>query len=314
VVAVLVLTAGVIARAVGWKAAPLLLVLAPSVVAWQAQEFMRRVLYTERRFAAAFANDVISYGGQGVAILLLWQWSSLTSTAALGAIATTSALAAAFGFLQLRHSLTGQFTRSAVRNNWNFGKWLAGGEVLRMLSSAEMYQYLAAAMLGVTATATLKSAQIIFGPSRLLAFSLGNVLPINFAHALLTGRGRLDAELKRVFLLAVLPLAVYCALVALYARPLLHLLYGEKYAGASTVLSLYSIAAFLGYMSIIVSSALQARRLTRRVFSAYTYTSVIAVSCGWLFIKTFGVAGAMLGMIVTSLIVNYVFWRAYRES
>lgn len=308
------LIAGGVAHAIGWQSAPLLFVLAPSIVAWQLQEFVRRVLYTERRVAAALVNDVISYGGQGLAILFLWRRHGLTPVTALAAMAATSALAAAYGAFQLRGSIARAFDPQAARDNWHFGKWLAGGEILRILSSAEMYQYLAAGMLGTAATATLKSAQIIFGPSRLLAFSLGNVLPVSFAHSLLESRERLDMELKRVQLLAAIPLALYCSAVAFYAGPLLHLLYGEKYAGASTVLSLYAVAAFLGYLSIIVSAALQALRVTRSVFRAYSYTSVIAVSCGWLFIKALGVNGVLVGMIVTSLVVNLVFWRAYRRS
>ena len=43
---------------------PMLMAIVPSIVAWQLQEFVRRVMYTEGRFAAAFWNDVVSYGGQ----------------------------------------------------------------------------------------------------------------------------------------------------------------------------------------------------------------------------------------------------------
>jgi O-antigen/teichoic acid export membrane protein len=308
------LAAGAVASIARWDAAPLLLMLAPSIVAWQLQEFTRRVLYTERRFAAAFANDAISYGGQGLVIALLWKLGALTPLSALAALAATSAAAAAFGVVQLRGSVAWTLDRQAVRDNWRFGKWLAGSEVLRSLSSSELYQYLAAAVLGTAATATLKSAQVVFGPARLLAFSLNNVLPVQFAYSLRAGRARLDADLQRAWLLAAVPLGLYCGLVALYATPLLRFLYGDKYAGASDVLQLFAMSAFLGYMAMIVSAALQARRLTRSVFFAYLCTSVVAVSGGWLLLTTLGLKGALVGMIVTSLITNVVFWQAYLRT
>ena len=63
VAALAALAAWAVARYAAWRVAPLLLTLAPSIVFWQLQEFVRRILYTERRPAAAFVNDSISYGG-----------------------------------------------------------------------------------------------------------------------------------------------------------------------------------------------------------------------------------------------------------
>ena len=46
----------------------LVLVMAFAATAWQAQEFFRRVMYTEERPPGAFLNDVVSYGGQVLVI------------------------------------------------------------------------------------------------------------------------------------------------------------------------------------------------------------------------------------------------------
>jgi O-antigen/teichoic acid export membrane protein len=315
VAALLVLAVAGFTYAANREVAPLLLTLAPSIVAWQLQEFVRRVLYTEQRLAAAFSNDVISYGGQTVAVAALWRHDVLTAPVALYALAATSALAAAYGLWQLRGSLAWGLDRATVRENWHFGKWLAGGELLRWLSSVEMYQYLTAAILGTAATGMLKSAQIIFGPARLISFSLASVLPIRFARTLAaTGRAGLDAQLKMVYLLIVPLLGSYCLLVAMSAGTLLRLLYGDKYSGGVRVLTLYAASAFLAYLMQVMSAALRATRLTRCIFRVYVYTSLIAVSLGWLLIKTFAAEGALIGMILTSLIANFLFWRAYRRG
>ena len=311
---VLALGAGGVALALRWAPAPLLLILGPSIIAWQLQEFVRRVLYTERRFAEAFANDTISYAGQGIAIAVLWRFAALTPERALVALAATSALAAAYGALQLRGSLARAFDFGALRETWNFGKWLAGGEILRWLSSVELYQYLAAAVLGTAATATIKSAQVIFGPTRMLLFALDALLPIRFAHSLRSGAGHMHSELRRTALLTLVPLGVYCGVVALFAAPLLRFLYGPAYVGGARVLMLYALSAFVASVTLIMSSALKARRMTRSVFTTYVYTSIIAASCGWAFLRIFGVAGALVGMTLTSLIAALLFWRAYRRA
>lgn len=310
----LALAAGAIGLLVGWRAAPLLMILGAAIVAWQLQEFVRRVLYTERRVSAAFVNDLISYAGQGVTVAVLWRFSELTPGVALWVIAATSAAGAAYGFVQIRPSLIATFRGDALRETWHFGKWLAGGETLRWLSSVELYQYLAAGLLGTAATATIRSAQVIFGPTRLLLFSLNDVLPIKFARSLRSGAAHLHADVRRVYLLTLLPLALYCGGVALFAGPLLRLLYGPAYAGGARVLMLYALSAFVSYVAIIVAAALKARRMTRSVFDTYVITSIIAVTCGWAFIELFGVQGALVGMIVTSIVSSLTFWRAYRRA
>ena len=311
---VIAVAAGGVTRLMGWEHAALLIALGPAIVAWQLQEFARRVLYTERRIAAAFANDLISYAGQGVAVALLWRFATLTPMRALWALTATSALAACVGVVQLHGSFTRAVEPGALGESWHFGKWLAGGEILRWLSSVELYQFLAAALLGTTATATIKSAQVIFGPTRLLLYSLSDVLPIHFARSLRAGTARMHADLRRVYLLTLVPLALYCGGVALFARPLLRFLYGAAYAGGARVLVLYALSAFVAYVSLIIAAALKARRMTRSVFAAYAWTSLVAVSFGWLFIRSFGVEGALVGMILTSIVASVVFWRSYRRA
>ncbi|HLL90158.1 MAG TPA: polysaccharide biosynthesis C-terminal domain-containing protein [Tepidisphaeraceae bacterium] len=304
-----------VAYAQGWHAAPLLLALAPSIVAWQFQEFVRRVLYTENRHGAAFANDCVSYGGQTLVIAWLWWAGTLTGTGAMYALAVTSAIAAALGGWQLRASLGMHFDRRVLVENWHFGKWLTGGEILQWVSSLHMYLYLAAAILGTTATGELRAAQILFGPTRVLSFYLGTVLPIRFARTLVE-RG--DAGVHVQFLDAcrkVLPvLAAYSLVVAVFAEPLLDLMYGPDYAGDAIVLSLYAACAFVSYCQVVFTSALTAKRQTRSVCDGYVAGAVVTVALSWWIIRWLGVAGAPTALAVSSAVITLWFWRAYHRS
>src|SRR5688500_7097536 len=84
----------------GWEAAPMLIALVPAIVAYQIQEFIRRVLYTEGRFTAAFFNDLLSYGTQTILIASLWLAGEgeLTGPRILYIIATTTTIGAVVGF------------------------------------------------------------------------------------------------------------------------------------------------------------------------------------------------------------------------
>lgn len=317
-VALAILAAAGIAHARGSVMTPLLIALAPATVAWQLQEFVRRVLYTENRLAGAFFNDVISYGGQMAWIGVLGLLGAIgigSGPLVLYILAATSVLAAIIGIWQIRHSLAASIDWAVIRENWHFGKWLAGGELLSWCSSLHMYLYLSALILGLAASGELKAAQILFGPTRIIAFSLSTVLPIRFAKALMDGdRRELDANLKRVLILVMPILGTYCLLVAVFAKPLLRLVYGGEYTDASTVLVLYSACSFLNYIEIILAASLTARRMTRYVFGGYVAGVVIAMGFGWLLVKWLGTPGALVGMILTAVIANLLFIRAYRRN
>lgn len=305
----------------GHDAAAMMVALIPSIIFWQLQEFVRRVMYTERRFGAAFVNDIISYGGQTVVLAAMYcarlKWNyPFTGAMALYALAWTSAAAFLVGVWQIRHSLHRRADAHGMRENWHFGKWLAGGEVMGYFSSIHMQVIWAAWLLGMAASADLRAAQILFGPTRVIAFFLGTVLPIRFARTLHEhGMKALHHDIRVVYLLLAPMVGVYCGLLAVFPEKLLHLVYGAKYVAgeAALILTLYSICAFLNYMQMVVQAALTATRQTRSIFISSVWGCFIALAASPVFIKRFQGPGAMIGMIVTTIVVTSMLIVAYRK-
>lgn len=309
-VAALVLLLATVTRSWSWSVAPLLFALAPAAAAWQMQEFARRVLYTELRLSAAFANNLISYGSQAIGIWLLWYQNALTGPRALLVIAATSGIACLVGLLQIRRSLAGRPQWNLLSEMWHFGRWLGGAELGYWFSS-QAYLWLSGGLLGAAAAGMLKAAYTIFGPTRVFGFALRSMLPTWFSRTLAGGGGAaLHQQLKLVYLFAVPALGCYCLLVAVFARPLLQILYGDAYVDSAKVLALYSAVAFSAFLACIVNAALRAQQRTRVVFFAQLAAS-FTLPIGWMCIRGFGVEGAVIGMMVSSLTVNSVFWWAY---
>lgn len=308
--AALAFAAAMIARWQQWSFAPLLLALSPAAAAWQLQEFVRRVMYTELRLRAAFVNNLISYGGQAVALAVLWYGDTLSGPRALLVIAATSGLAFLVGLYQIRHSLAGRPQWQVMRQSWQFGKWLGGAE-LAYWASSQAYLWLTGGMLGAAAAGMLKAAYTVFGPTRVFSFALRSLLPTWFSRTMHSGgQTALHQQLKRVYLAVVPLLGCYCLLVGLFAQPLLQLLFGDAYTGSARVLMLYAAVAFTTFLASIVNAALRAQQLTRVIFSAQLLAS-FTLPLGWLCIRGFGVEGAVMGMMLTSLTVNGVFWWTY---
>lgn len=289
--------------------------VAPAIVAWQFQEFIRRVLYTESRYAGAFWNDIISYGGQTVIVIALFTIGWLTGINALLALTVSSVAAVVIGLWQIRKSLKFSLDWSVFTENWHFGKWLTGGELLQWFASLQMYLFLTAWMLGTEATGHLRAAQVLFGPTRIFAYYLGTMLPIRFARALANKGPYAVNDLLRNACIRVIPLlGLYCLLIAVFPSLWLHLTYGEHYTGAPIVLSLYAISAFLSYVQMLLLSALMAKRLTRPIFMGNVYGAVIALAMSYWIIHWFNVAGAPIAMGVSSVIITGYFLYAYMAS
>jgi len=308
----LALAAWGIARAAGWSGAPLLLALSPAILAWQVQELARRVLYTEGRHRSAFLNDAVSYGGQAAMVLALWHAGGLTGMSALLVLAATSALAAAMGAWQLRGSLSRAWELSCIRENWHFGKWLVGGELIGVWLSGQLFIWIAASMLGAGAVGAIRAVHTVFGPTRILSYVFESLLPVRFARAVATGgREALRADLARAVKILVPLLLAFCLVVGIFARPVLGLLYGDKYVEYAPLLALNGVSYCFGYAAMIYAAALRAARLTDREFVGRLSAALVATPLGYALIGAFGLYGVVFGVMINTLISGSFLWWAF---
>jgi O-antigen/teichoic acid export membrane protein len=313
-VALAVLVVGIVIGFFGIGSAALFAALAAALFCWQLQEFLRRVLYTEGKISGAFINDLYSYAGQSLAIAVLWRTSFLTATTALLAIAVSSAVGVAIGLFQLKRSLRLHIDRAVFFEQWDFGKWLAAGETGYWLSST-IYTYIAAALLGTAASGGLKAAQVILGPLNILLFYLDVMLPIRFSKAWTNGTEQALPRAVRTAYLTTMPFVVgYCVLAGAFAPSLLRIAYGSDYTHFATVVIIVAATCLLSYLGRVLTAALQARRMTQAVFHTHLAAAIFTVALGWLFVEKLGVAGAALGIGLSSLIRCILLLRAYRGA
>lgn len=312
VLVLLDIAAAGVAYAAGISQALLLLALAPALVAWQFQELGRRMLYTEGRLAAAFANDSLSYGSQALALVVLWQLDLLTGARALLTLAAAFALGAIVLAWQLRPSLAGSLDASALRANWRFGKWLGVAEVGQWFST-QFYIYLGAAIVGTVASAALKAGQTLLGPISVFLTFVTSYLPIVLVREL-EASGSIRTKVRRSLqgiLLVVLP---YCLVMGFFAEPVLEFVYGPEYGQYSDVVQLFALYYVLLVFSTVAIAALSARSMTRDVFVGQAAGAVLSLAIGWLLLRELGTAGGVVGMILSWALAMVFFLRALRAA
>jgi O-antigen/teichoic acid export membrane protein len=314
ILSVVALVSALAAAKFASHAAAILLALAPVITAWQLQEFVRRILYTEGRLATAFAVDLVSYAGQVAVLLGLVSFAEIDAPSALYAAGATSAVGAALGGWKVRHSLRRRADLAALKENWVFGKWLAAALAASWFAG-QLYIYLTAAMRGATAAGVLRAGQIVLGPLSTFLLFLFTILPIRYART----RSRAgDAGLHHALILTYVVTAplvlIYCLAAAIFSSPILRLLYGTSYSQYGDVVVLFSVYYFVLHPVYLLTSALSAKRWTRPLFTGNLYAAALGVVAGWLLILAWGINGAVVGMIAGALLLAAMFWQAYRLS
>ena len=316
VVNLLVLPLALLAYLLGYgEAAALLAVTGPVIAAWGLQEYLRQVLYVERRLKAARVNDAVSYGGQLIAVLAAAVAGVLTPVLAFGIIALTSFAATAVGLLQLRRSLSGRLDREALRRdgveNWHFGRWMIGAAML--LGTVDLaYVWLVAGFVSVAAAGALRAITGVLGPTHVLLKTMDNTLTPMAARVSqregVTGVKRL---LGKIFLISGPPMLGWLLFVSAFPGRLLGFLYGVEYAPYAWLLPAGALSYALGYANKVVSIALVVRRLPQAIFRGQLLQAAFFWSFGLGATYFFGLGGAAITMVGSALVQSIELWRWY---
>lgn len=308
-----------VAHGIGLHATSVLLVaVIPALPLWQLQEFVRRVLYTERRQAAAFGNDLLSYGAQGALVGALAAEGRLTAPAALYVAALTSAAGCLLGFAQIRESFRrATFSRDPVVESFAFGKWLAAA-IAAHWTSTQGYLYLAAGLLGVAVTGALRAVQLILAPLHVLMFSLSTMLPIRLSVILAHADKEVAASAfqrnARLALRVTFPIVVaYCACVAIFASHIIRYAYGATYSAYSRVLVIFAAYYLLLYLAQFAATLLTAQRRTNWLFLGNAAAALVTVTAAWPLMHAFGAEGAAFLLVLSAGVLNIALWQPWRS-
>jgi O-antigen/teichoic acid export membrane protein len=295
------------------SAARLVLLLAVAAPVWQAQEFSRRVMYTEVRPRGAILNDLASYGGQAVVILTLILTDNLSGDSAILAIAATSTLAAILGVIQIRDSLNWRFERRYLVQSWRHSQWLVGATA-SSLAGNNAYIYMVAVFGGASASATLAAVIVILRPVGVLITVLQTMIPTYLARHY-SARG--DLLSTRIWwpILAVGPIILaYAILVSFIGTRLMDLLYNGQYGEQTILVMLISFHFILQYIGTLSGSTLRVINATSVMFVGSLASSIVTLTAGWLLIGTLSVEGAAVGMILNLLISLTISTRRVRQE
>jgi O-antigen/teichoic acid export membrane protein len=293
------------------------LILGPVIAAWQMQEFIRRVLYTQSDYLGAFSNDLAAYGGQILLLFTVSQSSNLSIRSALFTIGLSSGVGVLLGLSQLRPNILWYVDSGHLREDlietWAYSRWLIGSSLSYWLSG-QLYFLLAAGFVGAQGLGTLRALQNLLAPTHILLRTVDSALPSATARAFnATGLEGVVRLLRRTAVPGAAGMAVYCLSVAVCSMQLTKHVIGPQYQDYYWIIPFYSLVYFLEYLSVVAAVVLKGVGDTRSIMWSTTLSAAISLSAGVALVAWYGMAGVVAGLLIHGITVNVVLWWCVRS-
>ncbi len=234
---------------------------------------VRRMCYVVQRPSIAVWAGVVYVALMVAGAFALHTKGWLGSGGAFVLMAAASVLAA---FLPLRQlgllsrGIAGSPWKTVAAENWNYGRWLVASAVLYPLSS-QAQTYLAAGIMGLGAAGILRAMQI-------------------------------PALVMTQIVMAML----YELLLAIFAKPLEHILFGGKFAEYAWLIPVLGLVPVFTAFGVGFSMALRAVQKPHFDLIANAFAAPIGVLTAVLFIRLWGIGGAAFSLVAGSAAMGVV--------
>lgn len=291
----------------------LILPVALVVPFWLIQDYYRRYYFVIGKEKLAFCNDLISYVGQVMLLIIYDFHNNLNGGSALIIIGTSSLLAVIFCVLN-----TGlpSFAFSDLivlyRESVSFSKWLVVSSLLQW-TTGNYFQICLGVIVGPIALGAVRAAQNIMGVTHVLFQAMENIVPVSMAsHYKDSGIYGMKIYFKKAILICSGPTILFCILTASIPELILHIFYGNQYRGSGYLLYWFFPIYILISFGLPLRSSLRALSSTRPIFLSYFLITIFSLGTASIFVKQFGINGAMMGTLLAQVLFQGILFLSFK--
>jgi O-antigen/teichoic acid export membrane protein len=282
----------------------------------------RRALYARSQPSLAAAAGMVYLVLYVVGLWSLAYTGTLSSASAFGVMGATSGVVGAALSLSLnlaRHSKDESLTlRVVTSDHWRYARWSAPAVAVMWIAHS-LYYAVIPAFAGLEGAAALRALTNLIMPV------LNGMVAIVGLLSPLLARSARQGQLERVRSLVGLSVALFVtasavnlALLLAAGSPIVRWLYGERYSGHIELLVPLALLPVCYSLWLGPASALRAMERVSDVFWAHVGSGALTITLGIALMASFGVAGAAVGLLVstggTALFVGIAYVRALRRA
>ncbi|HTC61942.1 MAG TPA: hypothetical protein VK709_03810 [Candidatus Saccharimonadales bacterium] len=282
----------------------------------------RRMCYIMQRPAIAAIGSASYLLFVAVGLLLLKHFALLGSFTAFTLLGAGSLLSSVIliwllGILKSwPKTLPSISWRSALKENWTYGRWLVGSILLFSISS-QAQTFLVAGSLGLGAAGILRAMQIPSLVMTQVVTATGLLVLPTLSYDF--GQGLIRRMRHKALLVSVGLLGItlgFSALLAIEAPRVGHLLFGDKYSLQIWLMPILCLIPVANGVAMGFSMALRAAQKPRFDLISNLFAAPIAILSAVVFMHFWGLAGAAASMVLSFMvltIVTLVFFYKYSD-
>lgn len=263
------------------------------------REYIRHLAFAHLQLSVAIAIDLVACGLQIGGLLLLGVAGRLSVPAAYGVMGLASAASAAAWLLWRPQPMRFERRRIAEdwRRNWSFARWAL---VTMLLGSAAPYlmPWILAGTEGVAETGAFYACQTLVAVANMFALGYCRFLGPRAARAMTEGGvAELRGVLAKSALLFAAVIGAFCVVALAAGGPIVHAIYGTRYADAGPTIGVLALASLAGSMGIVVGNGLWAMERPAANFAADVCSFLVTLATAIALTASCGALGAALATL-----------------
>lgn len=293
-----------------------LLLLMPALLM---REVVRQYCFTHQENVKALAIDsaitVLQIGG----LVGLGYFGVLSGTSAWAVIGLSCLLILSYWYFQNGPEI--RFAKESIskdwKQNWSFGKWAVGGQLIGSFPTYILPWMLVAAA-GTEGTGFFAAAMTLVGIANIFNTGMANFLTPKAAQVYVDeGAIGLRRVVIRITLIFLLVIGSFVALLAVLGGWIAVELYGSKYNGLQSAMTVLAIAKLCDSFAIVASNGLFVMERMKANFWVDVVLMAVTITVAICLIFPYGVMGAVFTSLVsaaTSAVLRFVLLVIFLNS
>lgn len=260
------------------------------------------VLFAKTHYKIVLIMDIL-YGASNIAILIVLQAHAMLPSAiwfymARSGAALVGLLPVVCLFIWWKHPVNPRIEKTFAYGEYFRHSKYSSISMLSSYAQAQVDTLAVAHYLTPLSAATYGAAKIFFTGITMITAGLTMVVLPASSRITVSGEGGLGRFYRRALLLAYALLLPSVAVLAVFVHPLLHLVFGSRYANAAPIVRIFCLAAFVIPVSSITDSVANGAGWWRHACVAAITGGVIGMAASLFLTRALGLSGAALAPIL----------------
>jgi hypothetical protein len=281
------------------------------------------LLWLVRRICYVLQRPEIAVLGSGAYLIVVmaslfaaWRMGKIGPFSAFVLMGCGSLVSAAllFTFVNVRWKSQGPGWREALKENWQYGRWLVGSTVLFSIAN-QLQTVIVAAFLGLGMAGALRAMQL---PS-LVMMQIVTATALLALPALSYDFGKFRTEqLRRKASIVSISIGggalIFALLVGFFAAPAEHLLFSGKYAAYARLMPVLALVPVANGFAAGYSIALRASQKPQFDLLGNAIAAPVGLLSALVLVRRWGVFGGAISMILSFAVFAVVTFVCFRAS